>query len=67
MHNQHQQQPKEEECVDSVHNAIAEEVHWTDRWKNWLSVTQSSVHCTLLSPFLKYAYYEETKATVKIP
>jgi hypothetical protein len=59
MHNQHQQQPTEEECVGSVYNAIAEEVHWTDRWKNWLSVMQPSVHCTLLCPFLKEAHIRE--------
>lgn len=53
MHSRCQLQPIREEYVDSVHNAIAEEVHLTDKWKNWLSVTQFSMYCTLWFAFLK--------------
>jgi len=43
--------------VGSVHNANAGEVHWADRWRSWLSVTQFLTRCTLLSLYLKYNHY----------
>ena len=57
MHSQCWPQPAQEECVGSVHNANAVEVHCANRRRSWLFVMRFLMHCTLLSLYLKYNHY----------